>query len=63
MLQVVESQTEVLDLLQNFSGTEPLKELFWSTLNYDRINRPSTRRGWPDATAAVLVDDPTSFAA
>jgi hypothetical protein len=62
MLQV-ESQTEVLHLLQNFSGTEPLKELFWSTLNYDRINRPTTRRGWPEAAAAALVDDPTLLAA
>jgi hypothetical protein len=56
-------QGQVLGLLQNFSGTEPLKELFWSTLNYDRINRPTSRRKWPEETAAVLVDDPTLLAA
>jgi hypothetical protein len=29
----------VLDLLQSSNGTEPLKELFCSTLNYERVNR------------------------
>ena len=51
-----ELQGHVLALLQNFNGTEPLKELFWSTLNYDRINRPTSRRKWPEETAAVTED-------
>jgi hypothetical protein len=63
MPQVVELQTEALNLPQNFHGTEPLKEILWSTLNYDRKNQRSTRRGWPEATAAALIDDPTLLAA
>jgi hypothetical protein len=59
----VESQAKVLDLLQDFNGTEPLKELFWSTLNYDRVNQPTTRRKWPEPAAAVLADDPRLLAA
>jgi hypothetical protein len=59
----IERQRQVLSLLENFKGLEPLKELFWSRLNYDRVNRPTTRRRWPEATAAILADDPTLFAA
>jgi hypothetical protein len=63
MLQA-ESQAEVLDILQNFSGsTEPLKQLFWSTLNYDRVNQSITRHKWPEPAASILADDPTLFAA
>jgi len=40
-------QAQVFKLLQAFNGTEPLKELFWSRLSYDRINQRTTRRGWP----------------
>ncbi len=56
-------QGQVLDLLQKFNGLEPLKQLFWSRLNYDRMNQRTTRRGWPETTAAVLADDPTLLAA
>jgi MmeI, DNA-methyltransferase domain len=55
-------QAQVLGLLQNFKGTEPLKELFWSRLNYDRANKPITRRGWADGTAALLHEDPVLLA-
>jgi hypothetical protein len=56
-------RADVLTLLQNFRGVEPMKELFWSRLNYERVNRPTTRRGWPGSAAEVLADDPTLLAA
>jgi hypothetical protein len=59
----IELQAQVLGLLQNFSGMEPLKELFWSRLNYNRANKPITRRGWPESAAGILADDPTLLAA
>jgi hypothetical protein len=59
----VELRSEVLGLLQNFRGVEPMKELFWSCLNYERMNKPTTRRGWPGSAAEVLADDPTLLAA
>jgi hypothetical protein len=34
----------ILNLLQNFTGLEPLKRLFWSELNYDRANQPLSTR-------------------
>jgi hypothetical protein len=55
-------QTEVLELLQKFSGMEPLKQLLWSKLNYDRVNKPLTRRGWVESAASVLQEDPTLLA-
>jgi hypothetical protein len=59
----IELQAQVLGLLQRFSGTDPLKELFWSPLNYDRMSQRASRRGWPESAASVLVDDPTLLAA
>jgi len=56
-------RADVLTLLQNFRGVEPMKELFWSHLNYERVNKPTTRRGWPGSAAEVLADDPTLLAA
>jgi hypothetical protein len=55
-------QQSVLDLLKSFRGLEPLKQLFWSELNYQRINQPLSRRGWSDTTANLLADDPLLFA-
>jgi hypothetical protein len=55
-------QSQVLGLLQNFSSAEPLKELFWSQLNYDRVNQRTSRRGWPESAAELLADDPTLLA-
>ncbi len=58
----IELQGHVLSLLENFKGMEPMRELFWTTLNYDRVNKPTSRRGWPDSASSVLADDPTLFA-
>jgi hypothetical protein len=41
----LERQQSVLNLLQQFKGTEPLKQLFWSELNYERVNTQLSRRG------------------
>ena len=35
-----ERQRSVLDILKKFRGLEPLRELFWSELNYSRVNQP-----------------------
>lgn len=53
---------DIRDLLEDFQGDEPLKDLFWSKLNYTRLNEPLSRRGWSDTTAAIPVDDPLLLA-
>jgi len=57
-----ERQQSVLDLLKGLRGIEPLKQLFWSELNYQRVNQPLSRRGWPESASKALVDDPVLFA-
>jgi methylase of polypeptide subunit release factors len=58
----IELQQSVLDLLKNLRGLEPLKKLFWSELNYERVNQPLSRRGWTDMAASALAEDPVLFA-
>ncbi|HAV10003.1 MAG TPA: hypothetical protein DCX22_00035 [Dehalococcoidia bacterium] len=41
---------------------EPLKQLFWSELNYDRINQPLSQRCWNQTAANALFEDPVLFA-
>ena len=57
-----ERQQQVLDLLKELRGIEPLKELFWSELNYQRVNEPLSRRGWTETASKALADDPVLFA-
>lgn len=52
----------VLKLLKDLRGLEPLKKLFWSELNYDRVNQPLSRRGWSQTAANALAEDPILFA-
>jgi adenine-specific DNA-methyltransferase len=52
----------VLDLLKGLRGIEPLKELFWSELNYQRVNEPLSRRGWTETASKALAEDPFLFA-
>ena len=33
-------QTDILNILENFHGIEPLRKLFWTELNYDHENLP-----------------------
>ncbi len=58
----VERQQTILNLLKDFQGIEPLKELFWRELNYERINESLSRRAWADTVSKVLADDPVLFA-
>jgi len=58
----MERERSVLDLLKNLRGLEPLKKLFWSELNYDRVNQPLSRRGWNQTAANALTEDPILFA-
>ena len=58
----IECQQTVLDLLKNFQGIDPLKELFWAQLNYERVNQPLSRRDWTDNLTRMLADDPLLFA-
>ena len=58
-------QTErqsVLDLLQNFKGQDPLKKLFWTELNYDKVNSSVSRKGWGQQASSALAEDPVLFA-
>src|SRR5947208_3633058 len=57
-----ERQQNVLDLLKELRGIEPLKQLFWSELSYQRVNQPLSRRGWSEPARKVLADDPVLFA-
>ncbi|MGO8744437.1 MAG: hypothetical protein ACLQNE_00475, partial [Thermoguttaceae bacterium] len=58
-----ERQQVVLDLLKGLRGLDPLKQLFWTELNYGRVNQPLSRRGWSETAADALADDPLLFAA
>ena len=59
----VERQQVILDLLKGLRGLDPLKQLFWRELNYQRVNQPLSRRGWSETAADALADDPLLFAA
>ncbi len=56
------NQQSVLDLLENLNGLDPLKELFWNQLNYDRVNQSISRQGWNETASKALADDPLVFA-
>jgi len=57
-----ERQQNVLELLKGLQGIEPLKQLFWSELNYQRVNQLLSRRGWTESASKALADDPVLFA-
>ena len=57
-----ERQQSVLDILKGFRGLEPLKELFWSELNYQRVNQHIPRHGWTETASKALAEDPVLFA-
>jgi len=57
-----ERQQKVLDILNGFQGSEPLKQLFWSELNYNKANAPLSRQKWNQAAAESLAADPILFA-
>ena len=57
-----ERQQTVLDILKGLRELEPLKQLFWSELNYQRINKPLPRHGWTETASKALAEDPVLFA-
>ena len=57
-----ERQQTVLELLRDLRGLDPLKELFWSELNYERVNQPFSRRDWTETAAKAWEEDPVLFA-
>lgn len=58
----LQRQQAVFDLLHRLQGIDPLKQLFWSDLNYDRVNKGLSRRGWTEAAAGALAEDPLLLA-
>ena len=58
----LERQQFVHKLLKDLRGLEPLKKLFWSELNYQRVNQPLSRRDWTSTAATALAEDPILFA-
>ena len=55
-------QQRIHDLLQDFHGIEPLKELFWGELNYDGQNDPISPNDWSAAAQSAIAEDPILFA-
>ena len=62
MQQDPNHQENILNILQEFHGIEPLRELFWTELNYDRQNDGLSRGDWGDTARNALAEDPVLFA-
>ena len=62
MSQDLNHQENILNILQNLRGIEPLRELFWTELNYDRQNDGIPRQEWTDTAKNALAEDPVLFA-
>ncbi|MCC5623597.1 TaqI-like C-terminal specificity domain-containing protein [Nostoc sp. CHAB 5715] len=61
-MSVLELQESILNSLQNLKGLDALKKLFWSKLNYERVNKELSRRTLTDAVANELTDEPLLLA-
>ena len=55
-----ENTERILSRLQDFRGIEPLKELFWVELNYNRDNTPI--ENLPEGAANLVAEVPIRFA-
>jgi len=62
-MERLENQRAVFEILKNLRGLPPLKELFWTQLNYQRMNKPIFRKAWPENAANALAEDPLLLAA
>ena len=62
MPQNLNHQENILNILQDFHGIEPLRELFWTELNYDRQNDGLSRGNWTETAKNALAEDPVLFA-
>ena len=48
--------------LQNLRDIDTLKKLFWSQLNYERVNQTLSRRRWTERVKSELVEAPLLLA-
>ena len=48
--------------LLNLNKEKSLKDLFWSQLNYDRVNEKLPRRNWNSRIASELASNPLLLA-
>ncbi|VEP14147.1 Type I restriction-modification system methyltransferase subunit [Hyella patelloides LEGE 07179] len=55
-------EKKVHQSLLNLNREKSLKDLFWSQLNYDRVNQELSRRNWRDRIASELASDPLLLA-
>ena len=62
MQQDLNHQENILNILSDFQGLDPLRELFWTELNYDRKNDGLSRGDWGDTARNALAEDPVLFA-
>ena len=62
MSQDLDHQAKIHNILQNLRGIEPLRELFWTELNYDRQNEGISYQNWTDTSKNALAEDPVLFA-
>lgn len=61
-MSVLELQESILNSLQNLKSLDALKKLFWSQLNYERVNKELSRRTLTDVVANELIDEPLLLA-
>ncbi len=62
MSQDLNYQENILNILKNLQGIEPLRELFWTELNYDRQNEGISYQNWTDTAKNALAEEPILFA-
>lgn len=58
----LELQQSVSNSLKNLNNLDGLKKLFWSQLNYERVNQQLSRRRWTERVADELAEDPLLLA-
>ena len=58
----LEYKKSIFDILSDLKGLNPLKELFWGELNYERVNESLSRQGWSKIASEALAEDPVLFA-
>ena len=56
----LQEKKTVLQILESFKGTGPLRELL-AQLNYDPLNEPVSRKEWPEAARVALAQDPRLY--
>ena len=58
----LDHQANIPNILKNLRGIEPLRELFWTELNYDRQNEGISYQNWTDTAKNALAEEPILFA-